>query len=232
MPISVFKAVTHFEKPKVRASGEVVSLSADLEEQKRVNRELRQKVADANAELAVERQAKRELRDSATDVTRRITKRAAVTATRETAVMGAEAIPFWGTTVIVAATALELNDLCQTAKDMNELEDLLNPDAVTDDETLTICTMKVPSRKELWAKVVDAPGAAWTSARDLMPDLSEMRDFDLPDVNWPGLGEWIVGGATSVETSIRDSAVAGTETASDTWAQFKDWWNDKPDEPE
>ena len=54
-----------------------------------------------------------------------------------------------GTTAIVGITALELRDLCETAKDMDALNRALNPDEATDVDETSVCSIAVPTRKEL-----------------------------------------------------------------------------------
>ena len=69
--------------------------------------------------------------------------------------MGFEAAPLIGTAAIVGITALELRDLCETAKDMDALNRALNPDEATDVDRTAVCSIAVPTREELQYKVSD-----------------------------------------------------------------------------
>jgi hypothetical protein len=244
-------AATGVDRPKVRSADDVARFTADIDEQKRINRELRSEVADRNAELVLERRTKRELRsqvvelgqDLATakiardqlrntvgDVAHRVTTRATKTATRETASMAGEAIPFWGTAVIVTATTLELYDLCQTVVDMNELQTALDPDLATPIEDLTVCGMVVPTRHQLWESVSSTPSAAWSSAQEIMPSLDDVKSFELPEIDWQSISSNIRSTASSVGTGMSDAASSLTTTTSDVaatkWDQLKKWYDD------
>ena len=72
--------------------------------------------------------------------------------------MAFEAAPLIVTTAIVGITALELRDLCETAKDMDALNRALNPDETTDVDQTTVCSIAVPTREELKQKVSESSG--------------------------------------------------------------------------
>ena len=78
-----------------------------------------------------------------------VKRRAAKTAARSVSAMAFEAAPLIGTAAIVGITALELKDLCETAKDMNALNRALNPDEATDVDQTSVCSITVPTREEL-----------------------------------------------------------------------------------
>ena len=82
-----------------------------------------------------------------------VKRRAAKTAARSVSAMAFEAAPLIGTAAIVGITALELKDLCETAKDMNALNRALNPDEATDVDQTSVCSITVPTREELQEKV-------------------------------------------------------------------------------
>ena len=82
-----------------------------------------------------------------------VKRRAAKTAARSVSAMAFEAAPLIGTAAIVGITALELKDLCETAKDMNALNRALNPDEATDVDRTSVCSITVPTREELQEKV-------------------------------------------------------------------------------
>lgn len=262
-------AATGLVMPKARLSGEVASLSKDLDAQKRINRELRQEAAVKQAELVAERQAKRQIKtelvtsaaelaverkavrelrgtlavESAklaaetvvrkraegkvanlsagiSKVSAKVKTRMVTAAKRETASIAGKAIPGWGVGVIVAATALEINDLCQTVVDMKDMEALFAPQAQPLPEDFTICGVEPPSKSELMATVANSPHAAWEAARAVLPDLSEI-DLSKVDLKAAGAEFWsdAVGFGSQVATGLGDA-----KTALDTeLSQFQSW---------
>lgn len=275
-------AATGLVMPKARLSGEVASLSKDLDAQKRINRELRQEAAVKQAELVAEQQAKRriktELATSAAElaverttarelrgmlaveaanlaaetvvrqraetkvanlstgiakqanqiskVSTRVKTRMATAVKRETATMAGEAIPGWGIGVIVAATTLEITDLCLTVADMKEMEALFAPDSKPLPEDLTICGAKVPSKKELMALVVDRPLEAWAAARAALPELSDL-DLSEVDLKAAGVDFWnsTKGFSSMVATGALDATANATEAVKRKAMQLEHWWN-------
>ena len=82
-----------------------------------------------------------------------VKRRAAKTAAKSVSAMAFEATPFIGAAAIVSVTAWELKDLCETAKDMEALNQALNPDEATDVDQTSVCSITVPTREELQEKV-------------------------------------------------------------------------------
>jgi hypothetical protein len=119
------------------------------------------------------------LSEAVEETTQRVTKRTTAGATRNVAATFGEAIPVIGVGVVVAATAWELKDACDTMKDLHELEVALDPTKASDASVQEVCGMKVPSKEEIWEKVKASPGEAWANAKAAMPDLPEM-----PSVDW------------------------------------------------
>lgn len=141
-----------------------------------------------------------------------ISSRASKSAAREIASMPGEAIPYFGTAVIVAVTALEIQALCETIKDMNALQRAFNPDLEPLPEELTVCSKTVPSRQEIWDAAVATPGRAWAFASEKTPTLEELRTIELP--SW--------GSMVSLWQGLKD-------TGSDRWVRTKNegekWWH-------
>ena len=114
----------------VRQADEIADLNAKLTMEKKLQREVKTELAATTAQLTAERATTRAVRSNLAQKTAEIaslknfrskamiatnnaaekiaqrTKRAAL---RDVAAMPAEAIPFWGTAVIVTATTLESN---------------------------------------------------------------------------------------------------------------------------
>lgn len=77
-----------------------------------------------------------------------------------------QSIPWIGAGVVVAATIYEIDVACETMRDMNALEQALDPSALVDPEVERVCGMKVPSKDEVSATVKASPGAAWNAAEN------------------------------------------------------------------
>ena len=76
-----------------------------------------------------------------TRISKRVARRAVVNAGKNLSSLAGELVPIAGTAVILALTASDLYDDCQTLKDMNELGAAF--DNENHDEA-TVCGMKVP----------------------------------------------------------------------------------------
>lgn len=188
----------------VAKSDDLARTSSELASERVVNRELRGEVA----ELAVEREALRqargeiydisrglpprrlsvEIREETADTIERIARRTAVGTSREIATAPAEAIPFWGSVVIVSSIGLDLWDMCQNMKDLTELQVLIDPDFAVPEDRLEVCNVKVPTAGELWEATRSAPENAWNTARDAMPTASDLQEIEMPEIVWSELG--------------------------------------------
>lgn len=195
--------------------------AADLAIERRINREIRLEITENASLLALERGVSKSLqgelavrsaqvagakiaeeraRKLVLEKSQLVTRRLAEAATREATAAVGEAIPGWGVGVIVAATTLELADLCQTVIDMRELAAVYEPKSVPSDEELTVCALKVPSKAELLDAAVSAPGRAWEAAIAAIPDLGQVDWSTMSTGFWEGtlsLGGSVVDGATS-----------------------------------
>ena len=126
-----------------------------------------------------------------------IAKRASITASREIASMPGEAIPLYGTVVIVGATTLVLSDLCATLKDMTALRSALNPELKSSDEELEVCSMKVPPKEEIVARITASPQKVWQATKDAIPTRAELKEIEIPDVAWNEMWINTSGGITA-----------------------------------
>lgn len=91
------------------------------------------------------------LADTTKVISRRVAARTAASATRSVTTLTGKALPFAGTASILALTAYDIADACQTLKDANELA--LAAGVEPDGEEGRICKMQVPSmeRVKAWA---------------------------------------------------------------------------------
>lgn len=130
------------------------------------------------AEKAARQKAQRQI---ARETTRKVTRRVQRGAARSIGSAAGEAIPFLGVGVIAGALALEVDDACDTARDMAGLEAALalegDPDlARRRAEDAFDCTAMIreelpgyddlPTREDLWAEMRGAPRKAYEAARN------------------------------------------------------------------
>lgn len=123
---------------------------------------------------------KQKLQKSLKKITSRISRRTVAGAVRNVGTTFGEAIPYVGVAVIVGVTSLELNDACNTVKDLNQLEEELDIRDVTDEDVSKVCGLEVPTREDVWAKAKDSPKQAWATTKDSLKGLSS---FELPSLD-------------------------------------------------
>lgn len=121
------------------------------------------------------------------DTTTRVARRTAAGAVRNTSSIAAEAIPVVGIAAIVALTAWDLKDSCDTMRDLQELQRSFSLEVLNEPEVTEVCGMKVPTKEEVYRSVKTAPGLAWQSATALLPELPE---FTAPAWSLPSLNFW------------------------------------------
>jgi hypothetical protein len=202
-----------FARNKLR--GEMTNAANELATERVISKELRSELADPHSRVVTFRGRKLAIRDAVDDTAKRISKRAVVTSSREVGSMAGEALPYVGVAVIVGATALELKDLCDTLKDMGELQKAVSPEA-TDDEgdATTVCNQQVPSKEDLWEMAKNSPKSAWLAAKGAVPTLDELKNYDPPDIDWSQ--------AWSVTMQNTDKAwVASKDGTGKAWAVTK-----------
>ena len=239
---------------KKQLRGELADATTDLSSERAASRKLRVELTDSTTQLSLERTTTKKLRselsDTSTDLVTfrgkkvaikeavgstadRISRRAVTTSSREVGAMAGEAIPYIGTAVIVGVTALELKDLCDTLKDMDELRSAFDPDMKRSEDRKTVCAMEVPSREELWAIAKASPEKAWTSARDAVPTLEEIKSFDFPDIDWAGTYRFIAGGAGTAWEATKSGAETALDKSTETTGGWMEsvknrWGGDEP----
>ncbi len=207
------------EKTIRRQKNEITRAAVNLAAVERTAARQANDLARTSAALAGERNTRAKAREQAGTITRRVKSRWRKAVPREIAAMPAEALPVVGTTVIVAATAWELYDICATVRDMAALEQVLDPEAAARGLAgPTICGADVPDRKELAnelrervAKMKEAPGAAWEAAH------KSLSDPDVPAMpSWGDVEERMV----QMDNSLRDFF-------KDNWENARKWWDDE-----
>ena len=78
-------------------------------------------------------------------ITKRIAKRTTRGAIRNIASIPAEAVPYLGIPVIIAITALEIKDACETMKDVDELNKQFTVNAEIEEQATKVCGLKMPT---------------------------------------------------------------------------------------
>lgn len=192
---------------------EAASVSAELARVQAVEREIRSQLTDASAQLATAHAMRRDAMTATLNTTGRIGARIQKSAARELAAMPAEAIPYYGTAVIVAATTVELADMCATMIDLTELQKLFEPDIDVAEPELTVCGLQVPSREEIIAGLKEAPEKAWKGAIEAIPSSEELKNLD---VDWTQMSNSVTQRAGEVAQRAQDAV-------SDKLRQFRDW---------
>ena len=195
-------------KLKRKLKRQVADISGDLVIERNAKRALKSKLVENTAKLAVERTTQRTLKSQIRDLAaglvpfkgkkvaiktaveetaNKIGKRSLKSATRNVSSMPGEAIPWLGTAVIVGVTALELYDLCATLKDMTELKRAFDPTLSSSEEELEVCAIKVPPKDVIFAAVKESPQKAWAQAKELTPSIEEIKEMEMPEVNFQDL---------------------------------------------
>ncbi len=139
--------------------------------------------------------ARKTSREVVRKTSKRVSQRMAKGAARTTATSVGEAIPFVGVAVIAGGIALEVQDACDTARDMAGLEGAMaNPDDPEAGQKQAMeqfdCTELIPNAEDLpdvediWVGMKSAPGRAWVAASDYIDDL--------PDIDIGGTTERLI----------------------------------------
>lgn len=95
----------------------------------------------------------------------RLAVRSLTNATRNVSSVFAETIPFMGTGVMLAVTAWDVRDACETLKDINELNSVF--DHQQEDQT-KVCGMNVPTTKQVMDQTRTNAKAVYQSAANAL----------------------------------------------------------------
>lgn len=172
-------------------------LSETTAENDRLKREVDERTASLLAAeellLVLERalvEARRILREKS----ERIATRVSLSASRAMASASGKALPVAGVAVIIAATAYELYDACETMQDLRDLDVLLSSHSPLYDSPISereVCGMQAPTAEEIWTSVKASPYAAWSAAADKYQKLAETDPDALLGANFDRLMELI-----------------------------------------
>jgi len=169
-----------------RIRGQADNLAEDLANERMLTRQLRGSAGDAVDDIVLYRGRRVAVSEAVGETADLISDRARRSASREMGSMAGEALPWIGTAVIVGVTTMEIRDLCNTLRDMNELKRAFDPTLEPGEDQKTVCAMKVPTRQEVWEAARSSPGVAWEKAKSVTPTLDDIKDIDVTEINWVG----------------------------------------------
>lgn len=109
--------------------------------------------------------------DAVDEHTTAFRRRLVASAQRNFGALPAEALPWFGESVILAATAWEIHDLCEALKANHELAVAFNPDLNLTEDVTQVCATRVPTREELFEQMVAASGDIWVVAKETYSDI-------------------------------------------------------------
>lgn len=208
---AVWDATTGMQNPVIAQADAAESLTKERDRLKKTN-------ADLNAEKRLAKSKSKAAARKVSITTARMSRRLKVSGVRNVASMPAEAFPYIGAGVVVGVTALELNDLCETLKDMEDLRSTFNPDDALSEDRKTVCTIKVPTKDEVMTTVANAPEASWNAAKGFVTDLPEV-DFG---ATWASTIEGVSELGDQIQEGAGDAVDATTEALSNGWKKAQD----------
>lgn len=114
--------------------------------------------------------------------TRAITNRSRDLVVREVASMPLESVPWIGIATIVAVTALELKDMCDTSTDMQAIREIFDLSEPGIDGSNSICGTKVPTVSELKERVLNGKDGQIREHCRQIAELGLPRPNECPEV--------------------------------------------------
>jgi hypothetical protein len=115
------------------------------------------KLRNENQRLVAEKKVRAQKLVRAKQVSRRIAQRTARNVASDLTTMVGEATPYLGIGLVVASTALDAKDGCDTMKDVNEILAALEDEQGPEDSN-QVCGIKMPTTEELTHSIKDAIG--------------------------------------------------------------------------
>ena len=170
--------IANLEKKIRTKEGRIAVLANDLLERDDKVLTLK-KDASKRVDKVIYRGTSTSFSDAVIDTNSRIAKRTARTATRNASSVVAEAIPYVGIGAMLAVTAYDLKDSCDTIKDLHALDVAIDPTKKFSAEDAHVCGLSVPTKDEVWQQVKSSSEEAWVGAREYLP---ELPDFSLPSI--------------------------------------------------
>jgi hypothetical protein len=170
------------------------------------------------------------LKEAVADVTggvKRRTKNVAIS--NSTSIFG-EGVPVYGVAILVATLGYELKTACDTMKDMDELQILLDPDTLVSDEADKVCGMKPPTPEEVWEIIKSSPENAWAaSVAAYEGALEAIPTWEETQASSGAAWDWTKSTFSNAGTIVADSAAAAGDWAYETGSVVVEgagnWWN-------
>lgn len=129
-----------------------------------------------NQKLVAEREARLKRASHARNVSRDVAKRTARNVGANLASMVGEATPYLGIGLVVASTALDVKDGCDTMRDVNEILQTLEEDQGMEDLN-TVCGAKVPTVEELTTSIKETIGGTlYHAVENVTPPAQKLYD--------------------------------------------------------
>jgi len=101
----------------------------------------------------------------------RVAARSIKNAARNFFGMTEEVIPYVGSAVVVAMTALDVEDACNNIKDLNEMNNVVG---LANEDSSKICGMTIPTKKEIIDKARDMGKTGYKTAEEYIVELKKI----------------------------------------------------------
>ncbi|MSU91720.1 hypothetical protein GE300_19255 [Rhodobacteraceae bacterium 2CG4] len=200
-------------------------LVEELEDNKREISRLGSVSPEVRARMVRYKGEQMPLSDAVNEHTTAVRRRLVASAQRNFGAMPAEALPWFGISVVLAATAWEMADLCEALKDNYDLAIAFNPDLQRAQDVDQICAIEIPKKEELFEQMAAAPADIWDTAKKTYknidaaaPSVSDAAEY-MTTVS-SSIGTWMKQAGINVEnfwekalnTADELSEQAGNET--------------------
>jgi hypothetical protein len=130
---------------------------------------LAKRMAIAEIETEKLKQEQRRIIDKASHMTRRLKVRTAKAATRNASSVFLESVPYVGIAAMLAVTAADLHDACETMKDIDSLHASMGLEPTDAKE---VCGLTIPSAKHVSSRVKKQCGRS----KDCEPPEASLED--------------------------------------------------------
>jgi hypothetical protein len=156
-----------------------IDLEGKLQELEKANRNLETRVIELKERVLIAETAGRRL---SFNLARRVSRNVS----RNVSTMAGTAIPYIGAGVLVAMTALDIKDGCESLKELNEMNRAMSLER--EDES-HVCTMQVPTKEQVIAQVIANWRTAYGNAAAWANQHEARLPPDPPAVSYPHAGE-------------------------------------------
>lgn len=105
----------------------------------------------------------------ANTISKSVIKRSAKSAAKNVTSVFGEAVPYFGTALIISVTADDVIDACDNIREMNDMAAFFETDSDLDQQN-TVCGTKVPSADEIKATIKQSIGSSIEQAQQTTQD--------------------------------------------------------------